>query len=109
MPQKTKNTSSNKTQKPVALRAGLRRHMTETDSTYFLKLVIVLLLGTFWLKFGSPLSWNGFVMNAFPLGLIVGLILIYKFEKIQEDRKIWYAFLIVVTLVSYFRPSGIVI
>lgn len=106
MPGKNKKIRIDKTKK-ASPRKGLSQHLAETDSAYFLKLVIVLLLGTFWLKFASPVSWNGIVMNAFPLGLIIGLILIYKFEKIQEDRKIWYAFLIVVTLVCYFRPAGI--
>lgn len=82
---------------------------SESDSTYFLKLVLVFLLGTFWLKFQIPLSVGGFVFTGIPLGLLAGIIIVSQFEHFQTDRKIWYAMLVVVTLVSYFFPAGIVI
>ena len=82
---------------------------SESDSTYFLKLVLVFLLGTFWLKFQMPLSVGGFVLTGIPLGLLAGIIIVRQFEHFQTDRKIWYAMLIVVTLISYFFPAGIVI
>lgn len=81
----------------------------ESDGTYFLKLVVVVLLGTFWLKFAQPMSWLGIPLNGIPAGFLVGLILVNRFEKIQSDRKIWYAILIIVTILSYFVPAGIVI
>ena len=51
----------------------------ESDGTYLLKLVAFVLLGTLWLKFSQPIVW------------------------------IWYAILIVVTIICYFVPAGIVI
>lgn len=81
----------------------------ESDGTYFLKLVVVVLLGTFWLKFAQPMSWLGVPLNGIPVGFLVGLILVNRFEKIQSDRKIWYAILIIVTILSYFVPAGIVL
>lgn len=81
----------------------------ETDSKYFLKLVVFVILGTLWLKFSEPMSWLGMPLNALPLGLLGGLLLVHKFEKYQSDRKIWYAILVVVTVISYFVPAGIVI
>lgn len=81
----------------------------ESDSTYLLKLVVFVLLGTLWLKFSQPLIWHGVPINGFPFGLIIGLILVRQFEKHQSDRKIWYASLIVVTIICYFVPAGIVI
>jgi hypothetical protein len=81
----------------------------ESDSTYFLKLVICVLLGTLWLKFGQPISVQGILFGGIPAGLLIGLILVNRFEKLQSDRKIWYATLIVVTIISYFVPAGIVI
>lgn len=83
--------------------------MVETDSTYFFKLVIFVLLGTLWLKFSQPVVWFGMPFNGIPLGLLVGLLLVAKFEKYQSDRKIWYAALIIVAIISYFVPAGIVI
>lgn len=81
----------------------------ETDGTYFLKLVVFVLLGTLWLKFGTPINVGGILFNGIPLGFLVGLILVNQFEKYQSDRKIWYAILLVVTIICYFVPAGIVI
>lgn len=81
----------------------------ESDGTYLLKLVSFVLLGTLWLKFQQPIFWLGMPFSGIPAGLLIGLLLVRKFEKHQEDRKIWYAILIVVTIVCYFVPAGIVI
>ena len=81
----------------------------ESDGTYFLKLVGCVLLGTLWLKFGQPVSWQGIPLGGIPAGFLIGLLLVNRFEKLQSDRKIWYATLIVVTIICYFVPAGIVI
>lgn len=89
--------------------AAVQKQVTESDGTYFLKLVVVVLLGTLWLKLAQPLSWHGIPFGGFPLGAFVGLIGIAFLEKNQTDRKIWYAVLIIVTIISYFMPAGIVL
>lgn len=81
----------------------------ESDGTYVLKLVLVLLLGMLWLRFTEPLVLGGAVLTGIPLGLILGGLFVSKFEHFQYDRKIWYAILVVATLISYFLPAGIVI
>lgn len=81
----------------------------ETDGTYFLKLVVCVLLGTLWLKFNAPVAILGIPFGGMPVGMLFGLLLVSKFEKFQYDRKIWYAILILVTIVSYFLPMGILI
>lgn len=86
-----------------------RERIFESDSTYFLKLVIVVLLGTLWLKFAAPVAWLGFTLAAFPLGIMLGFLVVRAFEHHQEDRKIWYAVLLVVGVISYFVPAGIVV
>lgn len=86
-----------------------RENLYEKDSTYLLKLIVVVLLGTFWLKFSSPLMIGNFPLAAIPIGAVVGLFLVGKFEHFQFDRKIWYAVLILVTVISYFVPAGIVL
>lgn len=83
--------------------------VVETDSTYFLKLVIFLLLGTLWLKFATPIEVFGLPVNALPLGVVLGLLLVHVVEKYQFNRKIWYAVLLLVGVVSYFVPAGIII
>ncbi len=83
--------------------------INEGDSVYFLKLVVVVLLSTLWLKLATPLSWNGIPFGGFPLGALIAFISIKLFERDQYDRKIWFAVLIIVTIISYFVPAGIVI
>lgn len=81
----------------------------ETDSTYFLKLVVFVLLGTLWLKFAQPISWLGIPLHGIPVGLLVGLLLVNRFETYQSDRKIWYAILVVIAIICYFVPAGVVV
>lgn len=81
----------------------------ETDSTYFLKLVVVALLGTLWLKLEQPLTWLGILITAIPLGIVLGFLLVRYLEPYQTDRKIWYAVLLVIGIVSYFLPAGIIV
>lgn len=81
---------------------------TESDSTYFLKLVLYVIAGSFWLKLSSPLVLAGFSFNALPIGFFVGL-LFASHDHFQIDRKVEYAVLVVVAIVSYFLPAGIVV
>ncbi|MCA9341250.1 hypothetical protein KC952_01845 [Candidatus Saccharibacteria bacterium] len=81
----------------------------ETDSTYFLKLIAICILATLWLKFTTPIQIFGTHLNAVPVGLMTGLLVVRAFEHSQDDRKIWYAVLIIVGIISYFVPAGLVI
>ena len=98
-----------KSKNKVVAAAVSRERLFETDGTYFLKLVVFVLLGTLWLKFQQPVSWMGLPFYGVPAGLLIGLLLVRQFEKHQSDRKIWYAILLVVTIICYFVPAGIVI
>ena len=80
----------------------------ENDGTYFLKLVLYIILGSFWIKFASPLTIGYFTLNGFPLGLLLGL-LFASHDHFQIDRKIEYAILIIVTIITFFLPAGIVL
>ncbi|MDB5176366.1 MAG: rane protein of unknown function [Candidatus Saccharibacteria bacterium] len=93
-------------------RAGtkkVQKRLAEADGVYFLKLVLVVLLSTLWLKLATPLNWHGIPLGGFPVGAMVTLITIKLFERDQYDRKIWFAVLTIVTILSYFVPAGIVI
>lgn len=81
---------------------------TESDGAYFLKLVLYVVLGTLWLKFADPIMLGNIVLNGLPIGLFIGLIFA-SHDHFQVDRKIEYAILLVMTIVSYFLPAGIVI
>lgn len=101
--------SIKKPQQKAALSARSYERVFETDGTYFLKLVVFVLLGAFWLRFETPVTWLGILLSGIPVGLLLGLILVRQFEKIQSDRKIWYAVLLVITIISFFYPTGVII
>ena len=82
--------------------------LVENDSTYFLKLVLYVLLGSFWLRFASPLQIGYVTLSGFPLGLLLGL-LFASHDHFQIDRKIEYAILVLVTIITFFLPAGIVV
>ena len=81
----------------------------EPDGVYLLKLVTVTIAGTLWLKFKVPLDIGSLTLSAFPLGLIGGSLAVYLWEKRPGNRRIWYAILLVVAIVSYFLPAGILL
>lgn len=80
----------------------------ESDGGFFLKLILYIILGSLWLKFASPIQIGAIIVNGIPIGLIIGL-LIARRDQSQVDRKIEYAILVVITILAYFLPSGIVI
>lgn len=81
---------------------------SESDSTYLLKIVLYIILGSLWLKFSQPIMLGNITLSGLPIGLFVGLVFAAH-DHFQVDRKIEYALLIVVTVVSFFLPAGIVI
>lgn len=105
---KPKTRSRNYARNRVFSRRG-NEVITESDGLYLIKLMLVILLGSFWLKFGHPIMVGNLFLNGIPLGLIVGLFLVSKYEQFQFNRKIWYALLIITAIISYFLPSGIVL
>jgi hypothetical protein len=87
----------------------VRERLYETDSTYLLKLIVVVIIGAVWLRLNQPVQWGGVPFGAFPVGLIIGLILVKLMEAHQSNRKILYAVLIIVGMISYVADTGIVI
>ncbi len=107
---KTKPTKKSVRSMPSAAVRYIRpNEANEPDSTYLLKLVLYVLLGTFWLKLADPVVWLGLPIGAIPFGLLIGLVLVRWFEKYPTDRKIWYAILVVVTIIGNFLPTGFII
>jgi positive regulator of sigma E activity len=104
--QKSKKTIKKSTNNTTVVNRRGYEKVFESDGTYLLKLVTFVLLGTLWLSFKQPISWMGLPLAGIPVGLLIGLLLVNRFEKHQEDRKIWYAILVIVTIISYFARAG---
>lgn len=81
-----------------------KRKTTEPDSTFFLKIVVFLILGSQWVYIESFPDWQ----IPIPVGLILGLVFATH-EHFQIDRKIEYAVLLVATFISFWLPLGLVI
>lgn len=80
----------------------------EPDSVYFLKLVLYVLAGSFWLRFSEPLQIGDWIIGAVPIGLVIGLIFAHH-DHFQLDRKVEYAVLLIATIISFFLPTGIIV
>lgn len=83
-----------------------KRNTPETDGAYFLKIVILIIVGSLWIKFAHPLKLGVVQLNGFPLGLFIGLLLVSR-DRYQIDRKIGYALLVLTVILTYFLPAGI--
>ncbi len=78
---------------------------SESDSAYFLKLILYFLLSTFWLRLIN-INLGSFQDISLPLGLVLGLFFA-SHEQFQIDRKIEYAILLAGTVLSFYLPVGI--
>lgn len=74
---------------------------TEADSTYFLKILLFLIVGSVWVH----VSFTGFPL---PIGFVLGL-LFASHDHFQIDRKVEYAVLLVAAIISLVIPSGVVL
>ncbi|HSX44010.1 MAG TPA: hypothetical protein VLE69_01785 [Candidatus Saccharimonadales bacterium] len=80
-----------------------KKQPQELDSIYFLKMVFYLVIGSLWIRITKGSS-----EIPLPVGLALGLVLA-SHEKLQIDRKIEYAILIMAMFLGYWLPIGITI
>ena len=76
----------------------------ETDSTYILKLVMYMIIGSLWVK----ISHEGPGQLPIPVGFIVG-VMFAMHEHFRIDRKIEYALLLAAMFIGFWLPVGIFI
>jgi hypothetical protein len=88
----------------MAKKKSTKKVQTEPDSTFFLKLVLYLILGSQWLWIDNLPEWQ----IPIPIGLIVGLFFA-SHDHFQIDRKIEYAVLLVSAFIAFWLPMGITI
>jgi len=75
---------------------------SETDSLYFLKLVVYLILGSLWVKVTN----GDTVQVPIPVGFMIGLVMAAH-DHVQLDRKVGFAVLLVAMLIGFWVPIGI--
>ena len=81
---------------------------SQSTSVYFLKLVLYIILGSFWLRFAHPINLGIFELRALPIGLFIGLMFA-RHEHFMIDRKIELAVLLIVAIMSLFLNTGIIL
>ncbi len=101
-----KQTSKQKKKSParLRLRSRVRKEPQTPDGIYFLKLVMYLILGSLWVK----ITDGNTVQLPIPVGLLLGLVFAAH-DKVQLDKKIGFAILLVAMLVGFWAPFGIYI
>ncbi len=85
-----------------------KKQAVEADSTYFLKIVVYIMLGMFWIRLGQPIPIAGMTFTAVPVGLLLALLFICH-DHFAIDRKVEYPIVIIAAIVSFFFDAGIVI
>ncbi len=93
-----------KLRKKSTSRTAQKHNNSETNSAYFLKITLFLILGSQWIYIVSASGWRIPV----PVGLILGLVFA-NHDHFIIDRKIEYVLLIVATFISFWLPLGMII
>lgn len=81
-----------------------KKKQVETDGSYFLKLVLYIIVGSQWIWLIDERT----TQVPLPLGLLLGLVYA-RHDHFQLDRKIEYAVLIIAALIAYWAQIGIFI
>jgi len=81
-----------------------RASSRDLDGQYFLKLVVLLIVGTFWIRISDGSSWQ----IPLPLGLIPGIVLVRR-ERLQNDRKIMYSLLLLSMMIGFWALKGVIV
>lgn len=107
--QKSRTYARNRSKSDALFNRKGRERRYETDSSFFLKLVVFVVLSALWLRLKEPLELGPLSVQAVPVGLLVALALVLKIEKYQFNRKIWYVTLILMAILTSFTPVGVMI
>jgi len=78
-----------------------RQKPVELDSVYLLKMLLYLIVGSLWLRITTQTS-----QIPIPVGFIVG-ILFTMHERLQIDRKLEYAILLMAMFIGFWLPIGL--
>ena len=107
--QKTRTYARNRSKSNELFSRKGRERIYDNDGSFFLKLVVFVILSALWLRLKNPVEMDGLVVQAIPAGLFIALLLVLKIEKYQFNRKIWYVTIIFMAILTSFTPVGVMI
>ena len=105
--QKTRTYARNRSKSSELFSRKGRERIYDNDGSFFLKLVVFVILSALWLRLKNPVEVGGLVVQAIPVGLFIALLLVLKIEKYQFNRKIWYVTIIFMAILTSFTPVGV--
>lgn len=82
-------------------------HKHQSDTAYFLKLIMYFICGTFWVRL-IGVDIGPFAHFSVPLGLVIG-IAFSTYECSHVDKRIELAVLLLAAFISFYLPVGITI
>jgi len=74
----------------------------ELDSTFFLKLVLYVIIGAQWLRFTTASGSQ----VPLPIGLFIGILFV-QHDHFRIDRKIEMAVLLVAMMIGFYGQVGV--
>jgi len=99
----TAKTKKPKTVKKVSKpRAVRKKTPIETDGAFFLKIVLFLIVSSFWLR----IEYADGTLLPLPLGAVIAVFYALH-DHFQIDRKIELALILVAMFISFWLPVGI--
>ena len=104
--QKTRTYARNRSKSSELFSRKGRERIYDNDGSFFLKLVVFVILSALWLRLKNPVEMGGLVVQ---VGLFIALLLVLKIEKYQFNRKIWYVTIIFMAILTSFTPVGVMI
>ncbi len=107
--QKTRTYARNRSKSGELFSRKGHERIYDNDGSFFLKLVVFVILSALWLRLKNPIEVGGLVVQAIPVGLFIALLLVLKIEKYQFNRKIWYVTIIFMAILTSFTPVGVMI
>lgn len=107
--QKTRTYARNRSKSSELFSRKGRERIYDNDGSFFLKLVVFVILSALWLRLKNPIEVGSLVVQAIPVGLFIALLLVLKIEKYQFNRKIWYVTIIFMAILTSFTPVGVMI
>ncbi|MCA9332467.1 hypothetical protein KDA00_01190 [Candidatus Saccharibacteria bacterium] len=82
-----------------------RKASSETDSAYFFKIVMYLILGSQWIRLVNPELTSQIPI---PIGFVIGMFFAAH-DHFKIDRKIEYATLTIAMFIGFWIQAGIYI
>ncbi len=79
-----------------------KKHVSQTDDAYVLKLIMYLIIGSQWLRITKGSSYQ----IPIPYGALIA-IYFARHEHFKIDRKIEYAVIILAMFVGFWIPTGL--